>query len=86
MESLVWANDLTPAASSVECVTKSILSFYPQSTYQYHLGSKRQRLIQRYKYDKHAYLLRFVTSSIWQTLSFTVYFQQSFRSEFEDKQ
>ena len=35
--------------------------------------------LQRYKYDKHAYPLRFVTSWIWQTVSFPVYFQRRFR-------
>ena len=35
--------------------------------------------LQRYKYDKHTYPLRFVTSRIWQTVSFPVYFQRRFR-------
>ena len=35
--------------------------------------------LQKYKYDKHTYPLRFVTSWIWQTVSFPVYFQRRFR-------
>ena len=34
--------------------------------------------LQRYKYDNHTYPLRFVTSWIWQTISFPVHFQRRF--------
>ena len=37
--------------------------------------------LQRYKYDKHTYPLRFVTSWSWQTVSFPVYFQRRFRQD-----
>ena len=46
-------------------MTKSILSFYPESTYQYIISPRfESSALQRYEYDKHAYLLRFVTSLV----------------------